>query len=1219
MADRNVLDGLRDRIRATALADEAALVHELTEMTHLSAEERCRICAEASQLVRHVRARGRPGIIEQFLNEYGLSTREGIALMCLAEAVLRVPDAPTLDALIRDKVAAGEWGHHLSRSSSMLVNASTWALLITGRVIAEDEEEGLPGALHSLVRRLGEPVVRLAVEQAMRELGQHFVLGTDMGHAMARASKYEARGYTYSYDMLGEAARTAADAQRYFRAYAGAIEALAPKCARGVAANPGISVKLSALHPRYEFAQRERVLNELVPRLLRLARMAKDANMGLNIDAEEAERLDLSLDVFEAVLSEPSLSGWEGLGAVVQAYSRRAPLVLDWLYALAKKLERRIMVRLVKGAYWDTEIKRAQLLGLSSFPVFTRKASTDVSYIACARKLLAMHERIYAQFATHNAHTMTTVLHMAGPCRDFEFQRLHGMGEVLHEAVKEKHGIRCRIYAPVGEHRDLLAYLVRRLLENGANSSFVHQIVDETIPPGEVARDPFAVIAGFGPQIANSAVTPPAKIYCPVRTNSKGWDLADPLSVARLDRERDGFAKVRWCAAPIVAGNKSPPGTPREVRNPARPEEITGIVEEASASHAKAAIEAAAQGFVDWSARTAGERAACLKAAARAFENHAGEFFALACREAGKTLPDCVAEVREAVDFLHYYASEVTRLEQAEPGEARGIFVCISPWNFPLAIFTGQIAAALATGNAVIAKPAEQTPLIAMRAVELLHEAGVPRAALQLLPGEGAVVGGALTGDQRIAGVCFTGSTETAQIIHRNMAEHGAPDAVLIAETGGLNAMILDSTALPEQAVRDILTSAFQSAGQRCSSLRILYVQSDVAVRTLEMLFGAMDELSLGDPWALASDIGPVIDEEARGNILSYIDAKEREGRVVKKLAVPETGRFVPPTVLRVSGIEELEREIFGPVLHVATYEAGAVAEVVDAINARGYGLTFGLHTRIDRRVQEIVDRLRVGNIYVNRNQIGSIVGSQPFGGEGMSGTGPKAGGPLYLRRFRRRSGGSVPLGARLPETRVLSASYIQQQIDALSAASWRSREDRLAVLRRVMEAKSALVRDALNAAGVLSPGVWEMPGPTGESNRLTLHPRGVMLCLGPGVELAAVQVVQALAFGNPAIVIGCGEPEWAQDLADAEAPLRVLPESFEPRVLRELRDIAAVCCAADKAGLRALRIALAERPGPIVPLICEAIAPECCVIERHLCIDTTAAGGNAALLAESA
>jgi len=1174
------LDQIRAAMRADNLPDEAKVVHRLAAETGLDADTRAAISAHAADLVRAVRGATNPGLMESFLAEYGLSTKEGVALMCLAEALLRVPDADTIDALIEDKIAPSDWGRHLGQSSSSMVNASTWGLMLTGKVLTDSE--GLAGVLRATVKRLGEPVIRVAVGQAMREMGRNFVLGRSIGEAQKNAAAYQDKGYTYSYDMLGEAARTEADARHYHLAYSDAITGLAAACkADDIRDNPGISVKLSALHARYEFGQRDRVMAELVARTRSLAVLAKSANMGFNIDAEEMDRLDLSLDVIEAVLSDPALRGWDGFGVVVQTYGPRGGHVVDWLYALAGKLDRRIMVRLVKGAYWDTEIKRAQVMGLDGFPVFTRKVSTDVSYIACAAKLLAMTDRIYPQFATHNAHTVAAVLRLADDKAAFEFQRLHGMGESLHAAVHDAEGTRCRIYAPVGAHRDLLAYLVRRLLENGANSSFVNQIVDESIPAEEIAGDPFAVVAELGEAVANPGIPLPAGIFGPGRINSRGWDLTDPVTVEALEAARAPLRSHRWEAGPMIAGPLTSQAA-REVGNPARPAEVVGQVTEAGAAEVETALNAAGSGFAEWSARPVSARAEVLRRIADLYEGHAPEFFALATREAGKTLLDGVAEVREAIDFLRFYAGEAEHLEGegGPPNGPRGTIACISPWNFPLAIFTGQIAAALAAGNAVIAKPAEQTPLIAARAVALMHEAGVPLAAIQLLPGDGPTVGAPLTSDPRVAGVCFTGSTEVAQIINRAMAANLDPRAPLIAETGGLNAMIVDSTALPEQAVRDIIASSFQSAGQRCSALRMLYVQKDIAERLLKMLHGAMDELRLGDPWELATDVGPVIDAEAQAGIKAHIAGHAAAGRVRKSLKAPAEGLFVAPTVIELGGIEELEREIFGPVLHVATFEADEIDAVVDAVNARGYGLTFGLHTRIDDRVQRIVERVRCGNTYVNRNQIGAVVGSQPFGGEGLSGTGPKAGGPHYVKRFMAVA--QVPVEDA--DGVLVSPETLQEALDSLTVPEWRARPETL-------------------------------PGPTGESNRLASHPRGKVLCLGPTAEAAFAQADEALKAGNAALAVA---PGASGKVLERGGSVAALDGVVDPASLARLAGIDAVASTAGTEALGALRRALAARDGALIPLIAEPGQPERYMLERHVCVDTTAAGGNAALLAEA-
>ncbi|KFL31576.1 pyrroline-5-carboxylate dehydrogenase [Devosia riboflavina] len=1113
----------RDTMRARIYADENILVPQLIEATGLDAAQRQTISGHAEKLVTSVRTGNKLGLMESFLAEYGLATDEGVALMSLAEALLRVPDAETVDALIHDKVGGSDWASHFGSSSNTLVNFSSWALNLTADVLG-DPEVGPKNALHRAIARLGEPVIRTAVGQAMRLLGSQFVFGRTIDEAVANAKKPESLGYRYSYDMLGEAARTAEDAERYFKAYSDAIATLAPHCtSSAVRDNPGISVKLSALHPRYEFAQRERVLTELVDATRKLALAAREANMGFNIDAEEADRLDLSMEIIEAVLATPELAGWEGFGVVVQAYGKRVLPLIDWLEATAEKYNRKIMVRLVKGAYWDAEIKRAQVLGLPGFPVYTRKAITDVSYIAAARKLFSK-KRVYPQFASHNAHTAAAVLHLAaeaGRLNDtYEFQRLHGMGERLHEVLRTNHGTRTRIYAPVGPHKDLLAYLVRRLLENGANGSFVYQIADEDIPAAKVAEDPIAKLLALD-GFANPNIPLPDAVFG-ARRNSAGLDLTDPVAFGAVNAARETFCKTQWLATPLPVAEASSETTP--VINPADPTDIVGHVVSASAAGVTAAISAAVAS--KWPQTAVGTRAEVLRKTADLYEANRAELFALLAREAGKSWADAVAEVREAVDFLRYYAAEA---ETKPLAAARGPFVAISPWNFPLAIFSGQIAAALVAGNPVVAKPAPQTPLIAFRAVQLMHEAGIPTDAIQLMPG-GPDVGTALTSDARIAGVAFTGSLPTAHRIDRAMAEHVDAKAPLIAETGGLNAMIVDSTALPEQAVRDIIASAFQSAGQRCSALRVLYVQEDAAERTVEMLKGAMDELTLGNPWDLATDIGPIIDEPARKKIQSYVDVNK--AKVIHAMKAPTSGTFVAPTVVKVGGIGEIPEEIFGPVLHVATFKADELDSVIDAINASGYGLTFGMHTRISSRVKKVSAAVHAGNIYVNRNQIGAVVGSQPFGGEGLSGTGPKAGGPHYVARFTSGHSG-------------------------------------------------------------LQAAAETLPGPTGESNVLHVSPRGTLLCLGPTEADISAQKVMAGQAGCVPLVA-----------------------SLDKDTLGVATTFDAVAWFGDDATLSIIRKTLAGRDGPILPILTSTEDVARLQHERHVCIDTTAAGGNATLIA---
>jgi RHH-type proline utilization regulon transcriptional repressor/proline dehydrogenase/delta 1-pyrroline-5-carboxylate dehydrogenase len=1160
----SVLKSVRERIQQNHIRDEHLLLTELQKKFEVSPLTRNRICTRAARLVESIRSGDKPALMEVFLAEYGLSTDEGVALMCLAEALLRVPDSYTIDALIEDKIVPSSWGEHLGRSSSSLVNASTWALMLTGKILKDGQ--GVASVLKDALKRVGEPVIRTAVARAMKELGHQFVLGETIGEAVTHGHKRQDRGYTYSYDMLGEAALTAKDARGYFSAYKNAIAELAPFCTSDdIRQNPGISIKLSALHPRYEVGQSKRVMTELVRSTLALAKQASLAGMGFNIDAEESDRLDLSLDVFEAVLSDASLTGWDGFGVVVQAYGKRAPDVIDWLYVLAQEHDRKIMVRLVKGAYWDTEIKRSQVEGLSGFPVFTQKAATDVSFICCAQSLLSKTDRIYPQFATHNAHTVAAIIEMADDIDVFEFQRLHGMGDALHDRVLIEEKTRCRIYAPVGAHRDLLAYLVRRLLENGANSSFVNQIVDANVPPSEVASDPFAKLTD---SFENLAVVHPFRLYGVERRNSKGWDLHDANDLAAIEAARQSHQFRQWSVGPLIAGplitGKLTGAKTLAVINPAQPSDQIGEVVQASLDDVETALTHA----TSWQA-SAAERAAILVKASDLFEENFGELFAILSREAGKTPLDAIAELREAVDFLRYYAARGQEL--SDP--SRGIIACISPWNFPLAIFAGQISAALAAGNGVIAKPAEPTAIISCIAVKLMHEAGVPNQVLQLLPGKGSIVGAKITSDPRIKGICFTGSTATAQTINQAMVKQIDPTAPLIAETGGLNALIVDSTALPEQAIKDIIASAFQSAGQRCSALRLLYLQEEIAAPFLDMLYGAMDELVVGNPWSYATDLGPVINEAARSDITQYIQTARSEGRLLKQITAPTEGTFVGPAVIKVKGILDLAKEIFGPVMHVATFKANELDSIVDDINSSGYGLTFGMHTRIDSRIEQVTSRLNVGNIYINRNQIGAIVGTQPFGGEGLSGTGPKAGGPNYVSRFTQ------PEMITLDEVKAnfVPIEQVQARIDAVR-----------------------LIRPALLET-------LDLPGPTGESNRLSTYGRGVVLCLGPTKEAALQQANLAKTNGCIAICIAPG-------ISDIDGLNGVL----DRKDLGVLNGFQLIVLWSTTNDLRATRQVLAKRKSALIGLCAEQDFAVRCQIERHICIDTTAAGGNASLLAEA-
>jgi RHH-type proline utilization regulon transcriptional repressor/proline dehydrogenase/delta 1-pyrroline-5-carboxylate dehydrogenase len=1036
-------DPLRAAITAAWVRDEAEHVRELLADARQPEADRAAIQATAADLVRRVRTRAQDqGAIEAFMRQYDLGSEEGVLLMCVAEALLRIPDQDTADKLIRDKLGEADWKKHLGQSDSVLVNASTWGLMLTGTLVnlADDTKRDVHNAFKRLVGRVGEPVIRLAVRQAMRIMGHQFVMGRTIDEALSRSRKGDSARYRYSFDMLGEGALTTKDALRYLDAYRVAIHAIGKSGTGGTFANadvfgaPSISVKLSALHPRYEHAKRARVFAELGPRLLELSQLAKYYGIGLTIDAEETDRLEMSLDLIFQVLGDASLLGWNGFGIVVQAYQKRAPFVIDYIADQARRLGRIIPVRLVKGAYWDSEVKRAQVDGQSGYPVFTRKPNTDVSYQACARRLLKATDAVYPMFATHNAQTIAAIHRMAsaelgaaaasGPNGSkYEFQKLHGMGDDLYAEVipADRLNVPCRVYAPVGSHEDLLPYLVRRLLENGANSSFVNRITDEAVAIDDLIRDPVETVSAFD-TIPHPRIPLPVDLYrshlaldaSNDRDNSMGINLANDSQLQALAEQINAAVTGDWFAAPLVPG-AIVSGEKTAVTNPADRRQTVGHWQAADSATVEKALDNAVAAQQGWDATPAASRAAILEHAAQVLEARMPQYIALCTKEAGKTISDGVAEVREAVDFLRYYAGQARKhfASEALPGPTgesntlqlagRGVFVCISPWNFPLAIFMGQVAAALAAGNSVIAKPAEQTNLIGYAAVKLMHEAGIPQDVLQFLPGDGATVGAALTRDPRVAGVAFTGSTDTARAINRAMAARDAAIGVLIAETGGQNALIADSSSLPEQLVKDAISSAFTSAGQRCSAARVLFVQDDIADKVVHMLAGAMAELKVGDPGLLSTDVGPVIDADALA-LLEDHAAKMASG--AKHIATATTdesvahGSFFAPRAWELASLSQLTRENFGPALHVIRWKADQLDQVVDTINATGFGLTLGIHSRIDETIDRIVQRAKVGNIYVNRNQIGAVVGVQPFGGQNLSGTGPKAGGPHYLPRF---------------------------------------------------------------------------------------------------------------------------------------------------------------------------------------------------------------------------
>jgi RHH-type proline utilization regulon transcriptional repressor/proline dehydrogenase/delta 1-pyrroline-5-carboxylate dehydrogenase len=1223
---------LRTAISALTRTPEPELLPGLLDAARLPPAQAEAAHALALRIARGVRQRardaGRAGLVQGLLQEFALSSQEGVALMCLAEALLRIPDAATRDALIRDKISHGNWQQHLGQSPSLFVNAATWGLLLTGKLVATHSDAGLTTALRRIVGRGGEPLIRKGVDLAMRLMGEQFVTGETIEQALSNARAREAQGFRYSYDMLGEAAMTAADAARYLDAYEQAIHAIGQASAgRGIYEGPGISIKLSALHPRYVRAQVERVQAELYPRLLQLALLAKRYDIGLNIDAEESDRLELSLDLLERLCFEPALSGWNGIGFVIQAYQKRCPAVVDWIVDLARRSQHRLMIRLVKGAYWDSEIKRAQLDGQRGYPVYTRKAYTDVAYIACAKKLLAAVDAVYPQFATHNAHTLAAVHAAAGRnyyAGQYEFQCLHGMGEPLYEQVvgavaDGKLARPCRIYAPVGSHDTLLAYLVRRLLENGANTSFVNRIADETLPLEQLVEDPVRTVEDMAAQegavgLPHPAIPLPVALYG-TRANSRGVDLVDEAQLAALSRQP---ADRTWSAEPLLAG-PSQPGDAQAVRNPSDATDVVGQVREASAADVQAALAAALEAAPAWAATPPGERAALLERAADAIEGDTEALIALLQREAGKTAANAIAEVREAVDFLRYDAEQVRASFDNATHYPLGAVVCISPWNFPLAIFTGQVAAALAAGNTVLAKPAEQTPLVAAAAARALHAAGVPRGALQLLPGRGETVGAALVGDPRVMGVVFTGSTDVAHVLQRALATrtdaHGRP-VTLIAETGGQNAMVVDSSALAEQVVADVLGSAFDSAGQRCSALRVLCLQDDVADRVREMLLGAMRELAVGDPRQLSTDVGPVIDHEAQANIRRHIAAMQARGRnVTQPTALGEDttgGTFVAPTLIEIESLDELEREVFGPVLHLLRYVRDDLDNLIAQINATGYGLTFGVHTRIDETVTQVATQVNAGNVYVNRNMVGAVVGVQPFGGEGLSGTGPKAGGPLYLLRLLRdrpadaaRTSVTAAGPAALPPVRGMGAGGTHNAaLTALQEWAHAQGDTGLAEYCARMAAHNPCI------------GWRQLTGPTGEANLYAVLPRDAVLCVADGDAAWLRQLAAVLAVGSRAVWPSAGTQALHARLPDVVRERISLAQDWRASGVH----FDAALHTGSAEDLQVLRATLADRPGAIIGVTVvgehDAVPPlERLAAERSLSINTAAAGGNASLM----
>ena len=1187
--------GLRTAITRAYRRDEAEAVADLLLQAQMTVAEKEETDRLARRLVTQVRQnRSKSSGVDALMHEFSLSSEEGVALMCLAEALLRIPDKATRNKLIQDKLSGGNWKKHLNNSPSLFVNAAAWGLLITGKLSKSSTEQSLGAALTRMLGKGGEPLIRKGVDYAMRLLGKQFVTGQSIAEALENGREREAMGYRFSFDMLGEAAMTQADADRYYQDYLNAIHAIGKQSAgRGVYEGNGISVKLSAIHPRYQRAQHQRVMQELLPRLKALFVLAKQYDIGLNIDAEEANRLELSLDLMEALVGDPDLAGFKGIGFVVQAYQKRCPYVIDFLVDLARRHKQRLMIRLVKGAYWDSEIKWAQVDGLQGYPVYTRKAHTDVSYLACARKLLAAQDAVFPQFATHNAHTLSAIYYM-GLDKDYEFQCLHGMGETLYDQVvgAQNLGRRVRIYAPVGTHETLLAYLVRRLLENGANSSFVNQIVDEKVSIEDLIRCPLQLAAGYGGRM-HAALPLPRELYGRERINSQGWDLSNEHVLQDLQAAMNAAAQTPVQAVSLLAVGAAAQAA-QPVRNPADHHDVVGEVSFIQAASVAEVVAAAKAGEAEWAALDVRERGDCLRRFADLMETHAPELMMLAVREAGKTLNNAIAEIREAVDFCRYYAVEAGHtLAGAKP---LGTVVTISPWNFPLAIFVGQTVAALVAGNAVLAKPAEQTSLIAYRAVQLLHQAGVPRSALQLVLGAGDV-GAALTQDERINGVMFTGSTEVAKLINQNLMLRDEPP-VLIAETGGQNAMIVDSTALAEQVCVDVLNSAFDSAGQRCSALRVLCVQDDVAEHMLAMIKGAMNELRVGNPMYLHTDIGPVIDAEAQQNLLAHIERVKGGARAVHQVVVEDNhapATFVPPTLFELNNLDELKREVFGPVLHVVRYAADELDKLIDQINGKGYALTHGIHSRIDSTVEHICSRIEAGNVYVNRNIVGAVVGVQPFGGHGLSGTGPKAGGPFYLQRLVREHRWRIPVLSRTGKANDAALARLEMVLDEMGF----SHDERVLLGGIAGEARVHTLRQA----------ELVLDGPTGERNSLGWHAVERVWLYGGSVFESMQVLVNLAASGSRAYIL----PEhplalWRDHLGEW---LSVSPRPVNERITHVLQlELLPADIKAD----------LAAHGGPIVQLLDVRQGVDILRLfhEVSLSVNTTAAGGNASLMAMS-
>ncbi|MDH2595920.1 MULTISPECIES: trifunctional transcriptional regulator/proline dehydrogenase/L-glutamate gamma-semialdehyde dehydrogenase [Acinetobacter calcoaceticus/baumannii complex] len=1232
ITDFKPINNLEQKLNAAWRLDEATAVSHLLTSVKQDSITTQKVQTLATKIAQNLRDRktnsGKAGVVQGLLQEFSLSSNEGIALMCLAEALLRIPDKKTRDLLIKDKINQGNWKDHIGQSNLMFVNAATWGLIITDKLVATPDRVTLSSLLTTLIGKFGKAIIRKSVDTAMRIMGEQFVTGETIQEALSNSQKLQNQGFRYSYDMLGEAALTEEDAERYFQDYLNAIHFIGESAnGAGIYQSAGISIKLSALHPRYQRAQIQRVYSELYPKLLQLVELAKQYNIGINIDAEESERLELSLGLLEKLCFEPSLKNWNGIGFVIQAYQKRCYYLIDYIIDLAKRSRHRLMIRLVKGAYWDSEIKKAQIDGMSEFPVFTRKVYTDLSYLACAKKLLAAEKEIFPQFATHNAQTLSAIYYMAGPetyhLEQYEFQCLHGMGEPLYEQVvgnksDGKLGVPCRIYAPVGNHETLLAYLVRRLLENGANSSFVNRIADKSIKIEEIVANPFDEVASISKKEgfvgkSHKLIKFPKNLYGEARQNSDGYDLNNDTVLHELVNKVNQLKDNIWSGLPLIGDTTHFSVSPdnQAVKNPANHQDIVGYLREANLNDVEKALTFAQNANSSWANTPVEKRAGLLLAAAEQLEKNIDYFMVLLSRESGKTYPNGIAEVREAVDFLRYYASQGKTVNK-DLKAPLGTILCISPWNFPLAIFLGQISAALVAGNTVIAKPAEQTPLIATEAIKLLWQAGLPKDVIQLLPGQGETIGAALSKDSRINGIMFTGSTEVAKILQRTVSSRvtqTGQSIPLIAETGGQNALFVDSSALTEQVVLDVVSSAFDSAGQRCSALRILCVQEDCYDNVLKMLKGATKQLHLGNPAQLSTDIGPVIDSEAQNNILSHIQKMHGKGYPVHQFCFNEQDKmqenkkstFVLPTIIELPHLNELTREIFGPVLHVIKYKYGELEKLLDAVNEKGYGLTMGLHTRIDETIAKVISKAHVGNLYINRNIVGAVVGVQPFGGEGLSGTGPKAGGPLYLHKLTSHSDDSI---LRTPFGVVKDVSpNLKMDPSTLDFYNW--------VNKNLSSVKLEVIQDAIYA----NKG-YELPGPTGESDSYYIVPRSSILAVSNNLIDQISQIHTILSIGSKACILA--NSPFTKEVYGK------LPESIKARikVYSKFEDIKCevIIHHGSEVQLLQLQQESAKKLPNIVTIVHlkegeKQIPLSHLVHERAISINTTAAGGNTSLM----